>query len=135
MQEEIVQERPRWKRWLLNRFVLTPLVILLVAGAWDIYASTHDDGLVVGRVVDEQGKPVAGAEVTLWVFNFTTFSENRTVKTGSDGGFEITGNPSHNIQVSATKPGVGSSPRVPIRLYFRAQNTKLAAPLVLSGKG
>lgn len=127
--------RPRgWRKWLLNRFVLVPAVILAIAGAWDLYASTHDDGLVLGQVIDAQGKPVEGAEVTLWVFSFTTFAENRTVKTGSDGTFRITGNPSHNIQVSAVKPGIGTSQRVPIRLYFRSQNTTLSAPLVLSGR-
>jgi hypothetical protein len=126
--------RSGWKKWLLNRFVLVPVAILAVAGAWDLYASTHDDGLVVGQVLDAQGKPVEGADVTLWVFSFTTFAENRSVKTGADGSFRITGNPSHHIQLSAAKPGVGSSQRIPIRLYFRSQNTTLAAPLVLSGK-
>ena len=123
-----------WRKWLLNRFVLVPAAILVVAGTWDLYASTHDDGLVVGQVLDAQGKPVEGADVTLWVFSFTTFAENRSVKTGADGGFRITGNPSHHIQLSAAKPGVGASQRIPIRLYFRSQNTTLAAPLVLSGK-
>jgi hypothetical protein len=128
---EVTFGRPRWTRWLVNRFVLTGLVIAVVAGGWDFYASTHDDGIVAGRVVDGQGRPVAGATVTLWIFNFTTFREDRHVQSGPDGAFLITGNPSHNIEVSAAKPGLGASKRVPIRLYFRSQDTVLAAPLVL----
>jgi len=123
-----------WRKWLLNRFVLVPATILAIAAAWDFYASTHDDGFVSGQVLDAQGKPVEGADVTLWVYNFTTFAENRSVKTGSDGSFRFIGNPSHHIQVSAVKPGLGVSQRLPIRLYFRSQNTRLTAPLVLSGK-
>ena len=127
-------ERPRWQRLLLNRFVLTPLVIIVIAAGWDLYASTHDNGIVAGVVVDANGKPVAGADVTLWTFNFTTFKETTTIKTGPDGRFTFTDNPSHNIQVSAEKPGLGASARVPIRLYFRAQDTTLAKPLVLTGQ-
>jgi hypothetical protein len=125
-------ERPRWKRLLLNRFVLVPVVLAVIALSWDLFASTHDDGLVQGEVVDQAGKPVEGASVTLWTFNFTTFKETSRTVSGPDGRFAFTDNPSHNIQVSAEKPGIGRSPRVPIRLYFRAQNTTLREPLRLT---
>jgi hypothetical protein len=125
-------ERPRWKRLFLNRFVMVPLVLAIIAGSWDLFASTHDDGLVQGQVVDQAGKPVEGASVTLWTFNFTTFKETSLTVSGPDGRFTFTDNPSHNIQVSAEKPGIGRSPRLPIRLYFRAQNTTLREPLRLA---
>lgn len=125
--------RPRWRRWLLNRFVATPLVIAIVAGTWDLYALTHDDGIVAGRVVDRDGRPVAGADVTLWTFSFTTFAQDKHATTGQDGRFIIKGNPSHSIQVSAEKAGIGHSSRVPIRLYFQSQNVSLTQPLVLVG--
>jgi hypothetical protein len=64
---------------------------------------THDHGIVAGRVVDASGAPVAGAEVKLWVFDFTTFVEKASTQTASDGAFEFTQNPSHNIQLSAEK--------------------------------
>ncbi len=127
--------RPRWQRLLVNRFVLTPLVIILVGAGWDFYASTHDDGIVKGRVVDAAGRPVPDANVTLWTYNFTTFSETSHTVSGPDGWFTFTNNPSHRIEVSAAKPGVGASVRVPISLYFRSEDTTLPKPLVLAGGG
>jgi len=133
MRDEDYSPRPLWRRWLLNRFVMVPLVLALIAGAWNLYASTHDDGIVTGQVVDAAGKPVEGAEVTLWNFNFTTFREASRAMSGPDGRFTFTDNTSHNIQLSAEKPGVGRAERVPLRLYFKAQNAAMKAPLRLVG--
>jgi hypothetical protein len=116
--------RPRWRRWLLNRFVLVPGFIALLAAGWNAWVVTHD-----------HGAPVEGAEVKLWVFDFTTFAEHATTRTMVDGSFAFTDNPSHNIQLSAEKPGVGRSPRVPVRLYFRSEDVVLKAPLLLSSAG
>ncbi len=127
--------RPRWQRLLVNRFVLTPLIFVLVAGIWDFYASTHDHGIVKGMVVDAAGKPVPGARVTLWTYDFTTFSETSHTASGANGSFAFTDNRSHRIEVSAAKPDVGSSGRVPINLYFRSEDTTLSKPLVLAGNG
>jgi hypothetical protein len=124
--------RPFWQRALLNRFVLVPLVIAILAGIWNIYVATHNHGLVTGRVIDASGKPVADATVALWVLNFTTFEEKQHVETDADGSFRFTDNPSHKIQISAEKAGVGRSKRVPVLLYFRAQDTELAEPLRLT---
>jgi hypothetical protein len=123
--------RPQWKRWLLNRFVLVPGFLVLVAIVWNAWVFTHDHGVIVGRVVDAYGAPVEGAEVKLWVFNFTTFVEQATTETKSDGSFEFTKNPSHNIQLSAKKVGVGRA-RIPVRLYFQSEDITLTRPLRLS---
>jgi hypothetical protein len=126
--------RPRWQRWLLNRFVLVPGALVIVALIWNAWVLSHNHGVVAGRVVDASGAPVAGAEVKLWVFNFTTFVEQASTQTAGDGSFEFTKNPSHNIQLSAEKAGVGRS-RIPVRLYFKSEDTVLKEPLRLSDAG
>lgn len=126
-------EHPKWRGWVFNRFTLTAAVLAAITIGWNLYVSMHDDGRIAGQVVDAQGQPVAGAQVSLWVYNFTTFQEAMHVTSGADGDFLITGNPSHRIQLTAQKPGLGASERIPIRLYFRSQNLTLAAPLVLPG--
>ena len=123
---------PRWRRWLLNRFVLVPGILIVIAGAWNGWVVTHNHGIVEGRVVDASGEPVEGAEVKLWVFDFTTFAEHASARSKSDGTFAFTKNPSHNIQLSAEKPGVGRSPRMPVRLYFRSEDVVVKRPLRLS---
>jgi len=125
----------RWRRILFNRFVLVPAAIALAVALWNIYVATHNHGLVIGRVIDPAGRPVADATVALWVFNFTTYEEKERVRTDADGVFRFTNNPSHKIQLSAEKPGVGRSPRIPVFLYFRAQDTTLDSPLRLADAG
>lgn len=128
-------EAPPWRRLLLNRFVLVPGAIAIAIVAWNAYVSTHDHGRVSGRVVDANGRPVAGATVVLWVLNFTTYVEKTHTTTDAGGRFLITDNDSHNIRLDAEKAGVGRSPRVPVRLYFRAEDIDLRQPLVLSVSG
>jgi hypothetical protein len=124
--------RPRWKRWLVNRFVVVPGSLVILALVWNAWVFTHNHGVIAGRVVDASGAPVEGAEVKLWVFNFTTFAEQASTQTKADGTFEFTKNLSHNIQLSAKKAGVGRSPRIAVRLYFQSEDTVLKRPLQLS---
>jgi len=130
MRDEEVN-RPRWRRLIVNRFVVVLASIGIAVALWNVHVSMHNHGVVAGRVVDAAGAPVAGAEVILWVFNFTTFNERASTQTRTDGSFAFTDNPSHNIQLSAEKPGVGRS-RIPVRLYFRSEDIALTQPLRLS---
>jgi Carboxypeptidase regulatory-like domain len=125
-------ETPRWRGWILNRFVLVPAAIAVAVALWNAYVSTHNHGVVAGRVVAASGQPVVGATVVLWVLNFTTYVEKTRVTTDGMGRFVITDNDSHNIRLAAEKAGVGRSSRVPVRLYFRAEDIKLEEPLVLN---
>ena len=126
-------EPPSWRRLVLNRFVLVPAAIAVAVVVWNVYVSTHNHGVVAGRVVDPAGQPVPGATVVLWVLNFTTYVEKTRATTDTAGRFVITDNDSHNIRLAAEKPDFGRSPRIPVRLYFRAQDIELREPLVLSG--
>ena len=126
-------EVPLWRRLAINRFVLVPATIAVAIALWNGYVASHDHGIVVGRVVDAAGRPVPDAAVVLWVLNFTTYVEKTRATTDSAGRFVITNNDSHNIRLAAEKPGVGRSARVPVRLYFRAQDIELSEPLILSG--
>ncbi len=128
-------EPPSWRRLVINRFVLVPAAIAAAILLWNAYVSTHNHGVVAGRVVDSAGRPVPGATVVLWVLNFTTYVEKTRATTDATGRFVISDNDSHNIRLAAEKPDVGRSPRVPVRLYFRAEDIELRAPLVLSGAG
>lgn len=126
-------ELPLWRRLAINRFVLVPATIAVAIALWNGYVASHDHGIVVGRVVDAAGRPVPDAAVVLWVLNFTTYVEKTRATTDSAGRFVITNNDSHNIRLAAEKPGIGRSARVPVRLYFRAQDIELNEPLILSG--
>jgi hypothetical protein len=134
MRDEEVN-RPRWHRLIVNRFVVVLASIGIAVALWNVYVSMHNHGVVAGRVVDAAGRPVEGATVALWVLNVTTYVEKTRATTGADGGFLIRGNDSHNIRLAAEKPGVGRSTRVPVRLYFRAEDVSLRDPLILSGGG
>jgi hypothetical protein len=129
---EHVYETRRWRRWILNRFVLVPAAIAAAVAVWNIHVSTHNHGVVAGRVIDSSGTPVPGATVVLWVLNFTTYVEKSRATTDAAGRFVITDNDSHNIRLAAEKPGVGRSSRIPVRLYFRAEDIELNEPLVLN---
>jgi hypothetical protein len=118
-------------RLLVNRFTIVLASIAVVAAMWNAYVVFHDHGVVEGQVVDAEGRPVEGASVVLWVLNFTTYVEKTRAVTGADGRFLIRGNDSHNIQIGAEKPGVGRAARIPVRLYFRAEDVTLTTPLVL----
>lgn len=122
-------------RALRSRFVVVPLVLAVVIGAWNTWISFHDDGIVRGRVVTAQGAPVPGAVVHIMEQNFTTNSERGKVVSDSNGMFLIADNRSHNIQLRAEKEGFGRSEQKVVRLYFRAQNVTLDAPLVLRPAG
>lgn len=127
--------RSFWYRLLVNRFTIVLASIAFAFAIWNGYVALHDHGVVEGRVVDAAGRPVEGATVVLWVLDFTTFVEKTRATTDADGRFVIHGNDSHNIQIEAEKTGVGRAPRIPVRLYFKAEDVRLPSPLVLTGTG
>ena len=117
-----------WHRFLTNRFVVVPAGIAIVVALWNLYVALHAHGLLEGRFVDTAGRPVAGATVTLFAHDFVTQVEKARTTTDAAGRFRFTGNHSHLIQLQA-QDGAASSPRITIRLWFRAQDRSLPEPL------
>jgi protocatechuate 3,4-dioxygenase beta subunit len=119
--------------WLLSRWVLVPGGLALAVLGWNLHVAANAGGVLEGRVVDAAGRPVPGAEVVLYARSFVTNDERGRTRTGPDGAFRFEGNDSHALQLQAAAPGLGRSERVTVRLWFRAQDTRLAAPLRLPG--
>lgn len=119
-----------WRRVLLSRFFIVPVVIAVTIGAWNVYVELHAHGLLEGRVVDATGKPVADATVILSVHDFVTQVEKARTRTDGEGWFHFDDNNSHLIQLQA-QAGAVASPRVTIRLWFRAQDRVVTEPLRL----
>jgi hypothetical protein len=119
------------RRILLSRFVVVPLLIAVLIGAWNIYVSLHDHGLLAGRVVDASGRPMANATVILFTHDFVTQVEKARTATDANGAFRFDHNDSHLVQLQA-QDGNQSSRRITIRLWFRAQDRVLRKPLVLT---
>ncbi len=113
-----------------SRFVVVPVVIAAFVLGWNIYVSLHDNGLIAGQVVDASGHAVKGATVILFEKDFINQIERARVTTDADGRFRFTRNASHLIQLEA-RDGSEHSPRVTVRLWFRAQDRVLHQPLRL----
>ena len=116
--------------WARNRFVVLFAVLTVVVGVWNLYVSTHDHGIVTGRVVDAMGHPVAGVVVHMFERDFISQQERAHTTTDAGGWFRFTTNASHVVQLQVDK-GEARAPRVTVRLWFRAQDVALATPLVL----
>jgi hypothetical protein len=120
----------RLRRILLGRFVVVPVMIAVTAGLWNIYVALHAHGLLSGRVVDEAGHPVRGADVILFEHDFVTQVEKARTSSDAGGDFVFTNNGSHLVQLQAQK-GRQASPRMTIRLWFRGQDRVVQQPLML----
>ncbi|MBK9609494.1 MAG: carboxypeptidase regulatory-like domain-containing protein [Betaproteobacteria bacterium] len=115
--------------WLRSRWVIVPGAMIVFTLGWLAYVNSHNHGLVEGRVVDATGKPVPGAAVQLFERGFVTHQERGRTTTDAEGVFRFTDNRSHSIQLEAEAPGLGRSNRHILRLWFAAQDAKLAEPL------
>jgi hypothetical protein len=122
-----------WRGWLVNRVTLTFGAIALIALGWNLYVLAHDDGVLQGRVLDAQGEPVADAAVVLNERTIVSLAPIAETRTDASGQFRFAQHDRHALVLTARKEGVGASPRVEVRLYFRNQNRTLADPLTLTG--
>jgi hypothetical protein len=121
------------KGWWRNRWIVVPVVIGAVVAVWNVYVATHNDGLVEGRVVDDAGRAVANASVTLYERGFVTFTAKSETRTDEHGRFRFTDFRNHALQLEAETEGLGRSGRRTVRLWFQGQTTRLAEALRLGG--
>jgi hypothetical protein len=118
--------------WLINRVTITFAAIALVVVLWNLYVMQHDDGILAGTVTGPDGRPVPGAEVVLSERTIVSLDPIAATVTDDDGRFAFTRHDRHRVVLSASKPGLGASGRLEVRLYFKNQNRELAEPLRLN---
>ncbi len=121
----------RLKPALRSRFTLVPTLLVLLIGGWNLYVAQHDHGRISGRVVDASGHPDAGATVILYQLQFSNEVERARTQTDALGRFGFGNNRSHRAELQAFGPNGTKSVRRTIRLWFRAQDRVVAAPLVI----
>ncbi len=123
------------KRWLYNRYSITFGVIGIVAAAWNVYVACNDDGILAGRVVGPDDRPVAGATVVLSERTLLVSASRAQTTTDAEGRFRFTGHRLYRLFLEAYRDGVGRMPARELRLYFRGQNVILREPLRLQRGG
>ena len=121
-------------RWMRNRWVVVPTALVFLIGTWNMYVAATANGVIEGQVVNPAGQPVPGATVTLYNRSFITNEARGSATTGSDGRFRFEANTSHAVQLQAEAPGFARGERIPLRLWFRAQDTTMHYPLVLTAR-
>jgi hypothetical protein len=121
-----------WRYWLINRVTITFGTIAIATVLWNIYVANHDDGILAGAVIGPDGRPVPGAEVVLSERTIVSLDPIAETVTDDEGQFQFTHHDRHRVVLAASKPGVGASGRLEVRLYFRNQNRQLEEPLQLA---
>lgn len=120
-----------WRSLAFNRFSLTFGTIAILVLCWNVYIAFNDEGRLTGRVIDVEGRPVAGAEVLISELSLISRRIIDATHTDAAGGFSFARHDHHAMVLIAQKEGVGESRRHNIRLYFRNQNLALDAPVVI----
>lgn len=118
------------KSVLLNRFTLTLGAIFGAAVIWNIYVAFNNDGLVMGRVVDQMGNPVADASVSASKKTLSISKSIGLTTTDKDGRFTFEGLDEYSIVLTAKLEKRVSDSRN-IRLWFKKQNTLVKSAMVL----
>jgi hypothetical protein len=111
--------------------VIFAAVVAVLVGAWNIYISFHDDGIVAGRVVDETGDGVEDATVVIAEKTLEMLKNQQETATDEQGYFRFEGIEMVEFIIKAEKPGYAEMKNRSYHLYFKKQNFRLPEPLVL----
>jgi hypothetical protein len=117
--------------WFRNRYFLTLGFLAVLVIGWNLYVALNDDGLITGRVVTADGRPVEGATVVLSERSLLVAVPKGRAVTDENGEFRFSGHTLHHLYLEAHKAGVGRTPPKEFRLYFKGQNLFLEKPLAL----
>jgi len=120
-----------WRALLLNRYTVTFGTVAIVTLVWNLYIAMNDDGIIKGRVIGPDGRPVAGATVVVSERTLLVTAPRGRTTTDAEGRFTFTGHTFHRIWLEAAKSGVGTYPQTEYRMYFKGQNLTLSKPLQL----
>ena len=122
------------RTFLLNRYTITFGAIVIIAALWNLYVAFNNDGIIAGRVVGPDNRPVEGATVTLFQKTLYVAAPRDKTTTDKNGAFLFAGHASYKLWLEAIKEGLGKSSKKEYRLYFRNQNLNLSTPLRLEMK-
>ena len=122
-----------WARLLRHRFVYVPLGLAIIVAAWNVYVAANNDGVIEGEVRDAAGAPVASATVIFFERNFVNYQEKVRTTTDTRGAYRFSGMQVHIGQLEARLEDGRRSERVQLRLWFRAQHTRVR-PLVVQAR-
>jgi hypothetical protein len=114
-----------------NRYTVTFGAILLLVSLWNLYVALNADGIITGRVVGPDNRPVEGATVVLSERTLLVSAVRARTTTGANGAFWFSGHRLYHLYLEAFRQGVGRMPPKEYRLYFKGQNLTLRHPLRL----
>ena len=114
-----------------NRYSITFGAMALLAGLWNVYVGLNDDGIITGRVVGPDNRPVERAIVILSEKTLLVSAVRAQTPTDANGVFRFSGHKLYHLSLEAFREGVGRIPPREFRLYFKGQNLTLPQALRL----
>lgn len=120
-----------WRNSLIARFIFSMGIILVLVVLLNVYVACNNDGILKGRVLGTDQKPIKNATVTLYKPGVVGLDKIAVTITDNDGFFFFKQHNQHHPVIKARKDKVGESKFIDIRLYFRNQNHVQAEPVVI----
>lgn len=114
---------------MANSIVIILLIVTLLG--WLTYVELNTDGIITGRVVDEQGTPVPEARVLIREKTLNLIKPPVVTETNQEGIFLFENMKIIEYLINAQKEGYEAGEDVRYHLYFKGQHFSLPKPLVL----